>query len=226
MLTVIAFIGKARSGKDTCARIFKEELNSKGLGYNQGLGLDVEILALADELREHMEVLNPIVGELKETGATFSWNLVIRQFGYEEAKNKFPEMRRIMQTYGTDIIREKVNQRYWVDCTIEKICSMNRDYRDKVVLISDMRFANEYEAMRSFFAGKGTGISWFLGIRVTRPELDDNQSNHQSENLNWVHGYECLTITNDGDMEKLKKTCGQVVGECLEIMNLRSGGNY
>jgi len=79
-----------------------------------------------------------------------------REFGWEVAKETFPEVRRQLQAMGTECGRDLLGDTIWVD-TWEKSLPEESNRR---VVVADVRFPNEAERIRSL-----GGLIW----RVTRP---------------------------------------------------------
>ena len=85
-----------------------------------------------DALIEHMKE------DLKETLAELA--LIYNMTVDELFINKPPAMRALMQNYGTDIIRKRISERYWVDQLLSKLGKGN-------FVTDDVRFQNECDAI-------------------------------------------------------------------------------
>lgn len=160
-MPIIAFTGYKQSGKDTAANYLVREHSYKKIAF-------------ADPIREICEKLNPIVGDmvldyhLGSYGVQANiyqvrYNVAVDYFGYDKAKNRYPEMRRILQKIGTEVGREMFDENIWVDW------ALSRMKRGDNIAVSDLRFKNEEEAIRSMGG-------WI--IRLVREDLD---SDHPSE---------------------------------------------
>ncbi len=89
----------------------------------------------------------------------------------EESDQKTPYARFIWQHIATNLIRDQVDQNYW----IKKLDIDIRAYkREKDIIIDDLRFFNEADYVRS----KGGYI-----IRITRPDIiaTEKELAHRSE---------------------------------------------
>lgn len=174
MSSIIGLTGFAGSGKDTVADILVAEH-----GYVK--------MAFADPLREMLLILNPHVGTPKTLAQ------LVEAHGWRWVKNRFPEVRRLMQVFGTDIVRNKIDQNFWVNTLAKRIEGVER------VVIADVRFPDEANLIRS----REGGI-W----RVERSGLI--RLNHVSENIDLIPTD--VVINNDSDMSELSKKISELLG--------------
>lgn len=164
----------AQSGKSTIANY----LNEKGYRTIKFAGI------LKDMIRTMLlgagipfpVVERMIEGDLKEKPIRFP--------GFEVTPRK------LMQTLGTEWGRN-INENLWADLTISKA-----GQADGHVIIDDMRFPNEFDAVRN--AGGTT-------ILVVRPGVDRPPNRHPSEGQLDNHPFDRVVV-NDGDIEKLHRT--------------------
>jgi hypothetical protein len=120
-----------------------------------------ERIHFAEPLRNHLLLLNPLVStglHLKECVSLFGW---------DKAKRDMPEVRRLMQCYGTEIIRRNVCDNYWVDLAEKRI-----EESGNHCVICDCRFSNEAAMIR-----RRRGLL----VRITRPDVGP-ANGHSSEN--------------------------------------------
>jgi hypothetical protein len=133
---IIGLSGYAQSGKDTIAEILVTE------GFTR--------IAFADIMREALLALNPYAGKyrLQEYVSVNTWDV---------AKVSMPEVRRLLQYFGTDVGRELFGEDFWIQ-------QLKRRYDlydpTKNWVISDCRFLNEAEEVKLL-----GGVMW----RVLRP---------------------------------------------------------
>ncbi|ARF09646.1 deoxynucleoside monophosphate kinase [Indivirus ILV1] len=169
---LIGVLGHKFSGKDTTANYLIKKYNFKRIAF-------------ADPLKEACRILfnfddDQLYGDKKE--------IIDQRWGIMP--------RTAFQYLGTDIFRNKINEiipniesSFWV-----KLCMDNYEKNKKLdynVVISDVRFQNEINAIR-----EKNGII----IKIIRPNLQVND-NHASENISELNGdYE---IYNDGSLEDL-----------------------
>ncbi len=99
--------------------------------------------------------------------------------------------RHMMQTLGTDWGRALIKPTVWVDVTSAKIMRLLDD--GWKVIVDDMRFPNEYQAIRDL------GGSC---VRITRPGRTA-PNGHPSEGL--LDGFDFdMTLVNDGSLQDLQ----------------------
>lgn len=169
---IIGLSGYARSGKDTVA----EQLVLKH-GFKQ--------YSFAEPMKKAMYILNPIV-KVDEVGM-FTYQGAVDAYGIDEAKVKFPEIRRLLQVFGTEVGREMFGNNFWVDLCLNNVES-------DLIVVSDVRFVNEAEAIRS----RG-GQVW----RIDRPGIGP-VTGHASETA--LDGYKFDQILkNSGTLEEFNE---------------------
>lgn len=140
MRQVIGFTGYAQSGKDTAAGFLIEQ------GYQR--------LSFADALRDSLYALNPIVSTktVQVDDQCFGGDMtvwervqdVVDRIGYERAKVEYPEIRQLLQRFGTDVGRALYGEGFWVDRVT------NQMHQGGKYVISDVRFQNEALAVQRF----------------------------------------------------------------------------
>lgn len=228
---IIAFTGKARSGKDTSCTLLQSELEHKGF--------KVKIFAFADNLKRTAQSIfklteEDLYGKTKETPQKFCLNskeyvYPIRDAMYEHCRVNIPfhicefmadalceklkqvgkksfwtmlgfgetywvSSRQIQQIWGSDVVRECLNDLFWIedlDYRVEDFLS-----RDElsVALVSDVRFDSEVEWLIS----KNAHL-----IEVKRSNAVEISS-HKSENgIN--SKYQRDIIENNGTLLELKQ---------------------
>lgn len=117
----VAFVGKARSGKDTAAAVL-----TAAYGFRR--------VAFADPVRQALLALDPWI-----TGERLS--ALVERDGWEGAK-KDPEVRALLQRMGTEAIRA-LDPDFWVRQGIRAAEAWAGP-----TVFTDARFHNELEAIR------------------------------------------------------------------------------
>jgi hypothetical protein len=155
---IVGLTGMAGSGKDSVADILV-----RNHGYTR--------IAFADPLRSMALALNPMVdwgrNHLEISGPVRLRDVVDRD-GWDVAKRFYPEVRRTLQRFGTEVIRDHVGPNFWVDTAMAKIVSQP----DRNWVITDCRFPNEAEAVVDY----GGAV-----VLVVRPGLEPLPGSHASE---------------------------------------------
>lgn len=135
---IVGLSGYARAGKDTVASILVQEH-----GFRR--------VAFADALKAVLADLNPIVGwKLDERGGAHGSLERVAGLGrpspdghgidWEQAKQR-PEVRELLQRLGC-AVRDHVGQNAWVEAALRDVD------REERVVVSDVRFPNEAEAIK------------------------------------------------------------------------------
>lgn len=182
---LIAFSGLKGSGKDTAARVLIEEY-----GFTK--------IAFADALREALLTLNPHV-PVQSVNFVWEWinnvtdslplATIVEEQGWDWAKNNVPEVRRLMQVFGTEVGRQILGENVWIDLLAKNYPGIADD--DSRYVITDCRFPNEADFVRNNHGS----IVW-----VERPGIESD--GHASESLSMK---DCATVIlhNDETIEEL-----------------------
>lgn len=124
---IVALSGFAGVGKDEAAKVLVNEY-----GFTR--------IAFADPVCEAMYVLDPIIAP---DGIGFvSLRETVDACGWDTAKRNFPEVRRLLQVFGTEIGRQMFGENVWVDLAMKNASQFER------VVFTDCRFENEAQAVR------------------------------------------------------------------------------
>lgn len=184
---IIGLTGYAGSGKDAAAKTLLDR------GFVR--------VSFADNVREALLRLDPFIPvgesdfEFDGGGRRGTMQLVTRRLSeiledmdYQVAKESYPEIRRLLQRLGTDVVRQMFGDDVWVKAGFAQ---MEPDW---FYVITDVRFPNEGEAIRD--AG---GEVW----RIIRPGVGP-LNDHPSETL-----VDSVTVDriihNDGSLEDLEE---------------------
>lgn len=179
MVVILGISGLKGSGKDTIADYLVKNHNFVKVSF-------------ADALKDGCKAIfgfndRQLYGDLKEV-VDKNWKITPRQ---------------AMQFVGTDLFRNQirslipwVDDKFWIQCTLNKIKQIqkNTETRNKNIVIADVRFENEVDAIRQ--------INGSI-VNVTRDNLTYNDTcEHESEkyidNLIYAH-----KIYNNNSLESL-----------------------
>lgn len=186
----IGIIGRARSGKDTAGRYFVD-----GHGYRR--------LAFADALKEAALKVDPIVddGNVGYSFIAMRLSEAVGGYGWEEAKDKLPEVRRFLQELGASM--RAVDPEVWIRPVLARAIEINDT--GVPVIITDVRYRNEAASLVR--AG-------FHLIHIDRPGIP--QLDHESERDLGPEDARYL-VRNDGDVARLGEQLERVWDEIYEL---------
>lgn len=186
-MKVIGITGYAQSGKDTAAGFLVER------GFKR--------LSFADILRTSLYNLNPLipvgVSQWEPDEAVFVERVqdIVDAIGWDHAKVTHPEIRQLLQRFGTDVGRALYGDGFWVDRVTNQIEPGNN------YVIPDVRFQNEALAVRRFGG---------LVFRINRPGVGAVNT-HISDT-----GIDSLVvdgvIPNTGDLDRFRALVFEAVG--------------
>ncbi|AWY07629.1 deoxynucleoside monophosphate kinase [Streptomyces phage Yosif] len=147
--------------------------------------------AFADRLRRCLYALNPFIPTYPDVGLVRLANLV-DAYGWDRAKREFPEIRSLLQRYGTEAGREILGENIWVDALFADF-----EPEAEALVITDVRFPNE--AQRVSEAG---GVM----VRINRPGVGPatapDGSVHKSDVALDDWDFDAV-VDNDGTIEDL-----------------------
>lgn len=125
---VIGLSGVARSGKDTVADYICDTYGYKKMSF-------------ADPIREALYKLNPDVTVNGLAGSKL--RTAVDVFGWEDCKDKVPQVRPLLQNLGTEVGRNMFGENFWVSKALNSVEDGTS------VVFADVRFPNEANAIRA-----------------------------------------------------------------------------
>jgi hypothetical protein len=183
---IIGISGKMHSGKDTVGNIIEM------LAATNDPTVNWEIKKYAGKLKEIACILTGCTLEQLED-QEFKKKALSREWCYPtewQGKEHWVEMttRELLQKLGTEAMRNGLHENVWVN-------ALYADYTNQNWIITDMRFPNEFDAVKS----RG-GIT----IRVNRVRYISTHSEgeHESERALDDHKFDYV-IYNNGSMSDL-----------------------
>jgi hypothetical protein len=180
---IIGLSGYARSGKDTAADHLVEKY-----GFIR--------YSFAAPMKEAMYRLNPIVSS--DSIGLFRYKDLVDVYGLDQAKESVPEIRRLLQVFGTEVGRDMFGEDFWVTLALNSIDSPN-------AVISDVRFKNEAEAIK-----RAGGQIWRINRFGVGP-VTNHASEIDLDNYDFDH-----LISNNLSVLELNK----VIDNILESQNV------
>lgn len=180
----VAICGKAKSGKNTIAKLLKKSLSKKDK-------IRCKYLAFADPVKEIARIMFPSIPEEHLTGSSELRSSIIKN----AFKNDSPlTVRQLLIDIGTEMGRS-YDKNIWINALGSKLDSLQKKDKDLVIL-TDCRFINEHNFLKS----KG-----FFTIKVIRN--DSTFINHISETEQDgipESDFDAI-IYNNGTLKQLKK---------------------
>lgn len=182
---IIGILGKKQSGKDTVADIIIELLPQ----YKKK--------AFADNIKKICSIITSIPIEnwynqdLKE--------FVLPNFWLDK-KGQLYTYRTLMQTVGTEAIRDVVNDDVWIDGVLDEYRMHRSDGKEDDIIISDVRHEKEYVKIVEL------GGIIIKVIRQNVVSIDTHSSETQIDSL--VGDY---TIYNHSTIEKLRTEINNIL---------------
>jgi hypothetical protein len=163
---IIGLSGYAQSGKDSTAELLC-------------LNYEYQRRAFAYPMRHALQIINPRLDSITRVSD------YVDDYGWDIAK-KNPEVRRLLQVLGTEFGRKMIGDDVWIKMAM-------RDLRqDDRVVISDVRFPNEADAIK-----KLGGTVWRIN-RHNHSAVNGHASEHAMDNYMFSH-----VIYNDGTLDDL-----------------------
>lgn len=177
---IVAITAKKGHGKDTFAKPLIEA-GYCNIKFADAIKSMIRSLLIVLGINKE-EVHRYIEGDLKETPIP-------------QANGK--SARELMQTLGTEWGRECVGANFWADTCVANIHSSGFDK----IVVTDMRFPNELEALRKAAVENGWELQTF---RIVRDLPDNDFSWHPSER--YIDTLPVgMTVANNGSIEDLAK---------------------
>ena len=137
-MTLIGLTGYKQAGKDTIAGRLVNEY-----GFVR--------LAFADHLKSMALAIDPVTASFisstiwsDPTVAVEHLSDIVSTDGWEVAKEE-PTVREFLQRLGKEGVRDHISDTYWLDYVMDRV---DDEFKDRDVVISDCRFANEGAAVR------------------------------------------------------------------------------
>ncbi len=188
MKRVILISGKARSGKDTTAKIIKDSIVE---------GLEVEVLSFAEPLKDIIATTMGISLEQLDYFKNECSKILINTIDVGVEPRHYLETtdyRKILQRFGTEAMKKHFGNDIWSKIMYDKIKKSRAD----VIIISDWKFKSESDYLLNF-----DDEFKIITCEVIRENQSFN-SQHQSE-IDLEEVDKDYIIQNDGrDFKSIK----------------------
>jgi nucleoside-triphosphatase THEP1 len=220
MKKVFLISGKLQSGKNTFASFFTNILKNKGFNIIEDMFASDLKLGAKEDFQSLGIVLKNIVDELRSVIYSFS---DLRSSGVVESiektidklilkdenffENKTDISRVLLQLYGTQIFRNRVDNNWWANQVKQRI--IEKDY--DVYIVTDCRFPNEIE----IFYDLPKNIQVYT-IRIERNNINNNIMNQHHSEIALDHWKEWdYIVDNIGSLEQLKESSNTIINDIL-----------
>jgi len=224
MKKVVLVSGKLRSGKNQ----FAEYLEESYIADNVSVVQDCFAQYLKDECKNDfkplVKYLNNVADEIlscipidDQEPEIMSTLMKLRTQDENFYENKNGITRILLQLYGTDIFRKRVDSDYWVKRMINKI----KESENEVFIITDVRFPNEINMLcdESDFD--------VTSIRVER-DIDRSGSENEHTSETALDNFKEFTyiIDNNGTLEDLWNAMDVVYDELKNGIDVNEQHEY
>ena len=136
-------------------------------------------ISFALPMRDAIYTLHPWIG------SNITVVDLVFEYGWDVAKAN-PEVRRLLQVFGTEVGRELFGERFWIDQAFKRAEEYQR------VVFSDVRFPNEAKAIL-----QRSGDMWRVN-RHNHLAVNAHKSEHAMDNFMFKH-----VLYNDGTIDEL-----------------------
>jgi hypothetical protein len=203
MKRVVLIAGKIDSGKNKFAEFLKEYFGEK-----TGLKIETDLFArsVKNGAKEDFRALADLLNSYADRMVDSNISDLIRIDDCNWYEDKTELTRVILQIYGTDIFRHRVDENWWIWDFKKRLDKSNAD----IILVTDVRFENEINSLIE----SGHDV---YSIKLERVDRRNNKliTNHESENSldgfsNWNY-----VVHNHGSLEDLKSSADIVSDDII-----------
>lgn len=202
MKTVIGLAGVKTSGKSTVANIIKKHLDAKEVALaNKLKDVSASVFGVSRDAFDRQDLKEVPLDEPR-TLTLDSINMTLKGFNITLTETELQDMykdvvgmtletpRKIAQIIGTEILRK-----FGSDIHCE-----NLDMDSDTLIVSDMRFPNEFE----YFSKKSAQNELiFIPLYIQRNEAESfvTPDSHPSETSVFLFNKNCIPVDNNGSLE-------------------------
>lgn len=210
MKTIILISGKMRSGKNQFSDYLNLALNQKEktvrsdlFAYDLKKGCEKDFEYMMRQINDHVlnikeELQYSSIGKksLKAALSMLDELTVMRSENWYEDKTLISRL--LLQTYGTQIFRDRINKNYWVDQVLKRVSDCDEQY----TLVTDARFENEIDYVKDVCLKNNMHV---ISVRVERNiPLNDLYEHDSEKGLDNYKDWD-LIVNNDGTLDDLQK---------------------
>jgi len=224
MKYIILVSGRMQSGKNQIAEYLKEAFNEHNLKVGFDLfasslkdGCKEDFKVLADYLNSETEKIKSMVNMLfdltryPERTAVFEHiSYMLDQMKLENHnwyEDKTTVSRMILQIYGTEIFRQRVDNDWWAKQTKNRVLNVDND----VTIITDARFENE---LQTFIDVPNDCKVYSLRVQRTN-DNDSKIARHESETALDDYTAWDYIVENNGTLDDLRASAKVIADDIL-----------
>lgn len=211
--SLVGFVGLKRSGKDTAAQglitrgwkrmAFADPLKEMSMNLR---GVWVEVPEELSEL--HLDSVITVMGGFAK------YHEVVDALGMEKAKDLVPDVRTVLQTLGTDCVRDTLGERTWTDLTGQRV--QEELARGEAVALTDVRFDEEFTLVHDL-GGIVVGVWRGDKDSLDRALVDASVGALGADHVSETNAYSLLqradvVICNCGSVDDLHRAVWDIVG--------------
>jgi len=224
MKTIVLVSGKARCGKNTFGNFIAKEFENRNLSVIQDAFANGVKNGSKEDFKPLTNWLNEYVEQIKgQLGALVSFNKnapldpylkiesmlnILKTKDENWFEDKTPITRFILQAYGTEIFRKRVDTDWWSKQLKKRFIESDKD----ITIVTDVRFSNEIEVFNDCHICNYKIVT----IRVERSIAQNvSVASHDSETAldNWTSW--TYIIDNDSSLEDLKSAANTIANDIL-----------
>ena len=200
VIVVVGLCGLLGAGKDTVADFLEEALGFRRASF---AGLLKDLVAKAFGWRRDLLEGRSVESRQWRDQVCVEWAAALQMPGLTP--------RKILQQWGTDVVRDGFHAEFWVRALHRRIASGEFGTR---VVVTDCRFPNEAAMLRQDLGGqvwrvsRGPVAEWERQVRALRaadaaPTLETVPGLPHASEWAWM-GCEDVTVENDGTLQDLR----------------------
>ena len=211
MKTLILISGKMRSGKNQFAEFLNINLMTKGKRVRSDLfandlkkGCEEDFSYMTKQINDHINKIKEElsysridVNSLKTITPLLNDLMVTRPENWYEDKTMITRL--LLQTYGTQIFRDRVNKNHWVDQVLQRAINCDEEY----TLVTDARFENEIEHVKEVCSLNNIRV---FSVRIERDIPLNNLYEHDSEKGLDNYKHWDLIVNNNKTLDDLQNS--------------------
>ena len=218
MKTIFLISGKLQSGKNQFAEYLTNYLQEKEKTVESDLfakgvkdGCKKDYTKMAEYLNKHIYKIKSKLSEnfdIAKCNEIFSLLDELTVYDDNWYEDKTDLTRIMLQTYGTEIFRDRVHDDYWTLQVCERSSKSDKD----VVIITDTRFENEIELVKDNFEDcLNVNV---VSVRVNRPDVNRDKDFNEHESEKGLDKYKEFdyVVTNDSTLEILDD-CSKIIAD-------------